>query len=92
MLDLAKDWSDDRFPPNVLGLPLLRTQLANYLLFRGQVYGMPASKGWRKLRGHTRLKDLIQGVSFIDGEKEHTLKESKLQRSSENNSPKETAA
>jgi len=51
-----------------------------------------ASKGWRKLRGHTHLKDLIQGVRFIDGENEHTRNEKKLQRSSENNSPKETAA
>jgi putative transposase len=51
-----------------------------------------ASKGWRKLRGHTHLKDLIQGVRFIDGENENTLNETKQQRSSENNSPKETAA
>jgi putative transposase len=51
-----------------------------------------ASKGWRKLRGHTHLKDLIQGVRFIDGENENTRDEKKLQRSSENNSPKETAA
>ena len=51
-----------------------------------------ASKGWRKLRGHTHLKDLIQGVHFIDGENENTRDEKKLQRSSENNSPKETAA
>jgi hypothetical protein len=51
-----------------------------------------ASKGWRKLRGHTHLKDLLQGVRFIDGENEHTRDEKKLQRSSENNSPKETAA
>jgi hypothetical protein len=51
-----------------------------------------ASKGWRKLRGHTHLKDLLQGVRFIDGENEHTRNEKKLQRSSENNSPKEAAA
>ena len=51
-----------------------------------------ASKGWRKLRGHTHLKDLLRGVRFIDGENEHTLKEKKLQRSSENNPSKETAA
>ena len=54
--------------------------------------GQSASKGWRKLRGHTHLKDLIQGVRFIDGENEHTLHEKKLQRSSENNPSKETAA
>ena len=51
-----------------------------------------ASKGWRKLRGHTHLKDLLQGVRFIDGENEHTLKEKKLQRSSETKPSKETAA
>ena len=51
-----------------------------------------ASKGWRKLRGHTHLKDLLRGVRFIDGENEHTLKENKLQRSSENSPSKETAA
>ena len=51
-----------------------------------------ASKGWRKLRGHTHLKDLLRGVRFIDGENEHRLKEKKLQRSSENNPSKEIAA
>jgi hypothetical protein len=51
-----------------------------------------AAKGWRKLRGHTHLKDLLRGVRFIDGENEHTLKEKKLQRSSETTSQKETAA
>ena len=51
-----------------------------------------AAQGWRKLRGHTHLKDLLRGVRFIDGENEHTLKEKKLQRSSENNPSKETAA
>ena len=51
-----------------------------------------AAKGWRKLRGHTHLKDLLQGVRFIDGENEHKLNEKKRQRSSENNSSKETAA
>ena len=51
-----------------------------------------ASRGWRKLRGHTHLKDLLRGVRFIDGQNEHTLKEQKLQRSSENNPSKETAA
>ena len=49
------------------------------------------TRGWRKLRGHTHLKDLLRGVRFIDGENEHTLKEKKLQRSSETTSPKETA-
>jgi len=51
-----------------------------------------ASKGWRKLRGHTHLKDLLRGVRFIDGENEHALKEKKLQRSSETKPSKETAA
>ena len=51
-----------------------------------------ASKGWRKLRGHTHLKDLLRGVRFIDGQNDHTLKEKKRQRSSENNPSKETVA
>ena len=34
-----------------------------------------ASKGWRKLRGHHHIPDLIQGVKFIDGVNEHQLKE-----------------
>lgn len=51
-----------------------------------------AAKGWRKLRGHTHLKDLLRGVRFIDGENEHTLNEKKLQRSAETTSSKETAA
>jgi putative transposase len=73
---------------------------ASRLLPPSSVGGVPclfklaqcASKGWRKLRGHTHLKDLLQGVRFIDGENKHTLKEKKLQRSSEINSSKETAA
>ena len=73
---------------------------ASRLLPPSSVGGVPclfklaqsASKGWRKLRGHTHLKDLLQGVRFIDGENEHTLKEKKLQRSSENNPSKEIAA
>ena len=51
-----------------------------------------AAKGWRKLRGHTHLKDLLRGVRFIDGENEHTRNEKKLQRSAETTSSKETAA
>ena len=34
-----------------------------------------ASKGWRKLRGHQHIPDLIRGVRFIDGVNEHHLKE-----------------
>ena len=34
-----------------------------------------ASKGWRKLRGHHHIPDLIRGVKFIDGVNEHQLKE-----------------
>jgi len=73
---------------------------ASRLLPPSSVGGVPclfklaqsASKGWRKLRGHTHLKDLLQGVRFIDGENEHTRNQKKLQRSSENNPTKETAA
>ena len=50
-----------------------------------------AAKGWRKLRGHTHLKDLLRGVRFIDGENEHTLNEKKLQRSAETTSSKTAA-
>jgi transposase-like protein len=34
-----------------------------------------ASKGWRKLRGHQHIPDLLRGVRFIDGVNEHHLKE-----------------
>jgi len=34
-----------------------------------------AEKGWRKLRGHQHLPDLIRGVKFIDGVNENLLKE-----------------
>jgi len=34
-----------------------------------------AEKGWRKLRGHQHIPDLIRGVRFIDGVNEHQLKE-----------------
>jgi hypothetical protein len=34
-----------------------------------------ASRGWRKLRGHQHIPDLIKGVNFIDGVNEQTLKE-----------------
>ena len=34
-----------------------------------------ASRGWRKLRGHQHMPDLIKGVNFIDGVNEQTLKE-----------------
>lgn len=37
-----------------------------------------ASKGWRKLRGHQHIPDLIRGVRFIDGINEHHLKEEEL--------------
>jgi transposase-like protein len=32
-----------------------------------------ASKGWRKLRGHHHIPDLIRGVKFIDGVNENQL-------------------
>ena len=34
-----------------------------------------ASKGWRKLRGHHHLPDLIQGVKFVDGVNENHCNE-----------------
>ena len=34
-----------------------------------------ASKGWRKLRGHHHIPDLIQGIKFIDGVNENHLKD-----------------
>ena len=33
-----------------------------------------ASKGWLELRGHHHIPDLMQGVRFIAGVNEHTLK------------------
>ena len=38
-----------------------------------------ASKGWRKLRGHKHIPDLIQGVRFIDGKNENNIKEDSSQ-------------
>ena len=40
--------------------------------------GMSAEKGWRKLRGFKRLADVINGIKFVDGVDEETVK---LQRS-----------
>jgi len=34
-----------------------------------------AAKGWRKLRGHQHIPDLIQGIRFIDGVNEHHVKQ-----------------
>ena len=34
-----------------------------------------ASKGWRKLRGHHHIPDLIRGIKFIDGVSENQLEE-----------------
>lgn len=34
-----------------------------------------AEKGWRKLRGHQHIPDLIQGIRFIDGVNEHHVKQ-----------------
>lgn len=36
--------------------------------------GLSAEKGWRKLRGFKRLADVINGVKFIDGIDEETVK------------------
>jgi putative transposase len=40
-----------------------------------------ASKGWRKLRGHQHIPDLIHGVKFIDGVNETHLKDEDLKAS-----------
>jgi putative transposase len=40
-----------------------------------------ASKGWRKLRGHQHIPDLIHGVKFIDGVNETHLKDEELKAS-----------
>lgn len=40
-----------------------------------------ASKGWRKLRGHQHIPDLLQGVRFIDGVNEHHFNEEELKPS-----------
>jgi len=34
-----------------------------------------AEKGWRKLRGHHHIPDLLRGIKFIDGVNENQLKE-----------------
>jgi hypothetical protein len=34
-----------------------------------------ASKGWRKLRGHQHIPDLLRGIKFIDGVSENQLEE-----------------
>lgn len=34
-----------------------------------------ASRGWRKLRGHQHIPELIRGIRFIDGINEQSLKE-----------------
>ena len=36
--------------------------------------GLSAEKGWRKLRGFRRLADVINGIKFIDGIDEETIK------------------
>jgi len=36
--------------------------------------GLSAEKGWRKLRGFRQLADVINGVKFIDGVNEETIK------------------
>jgi hypothetical protein len=36
--------------------------------------GLSAEKGWRKLRGFRQLADVVNGVKFIDGINEETIK------------------
>ena len=38
-----------------------------------------ASKGWRKLRGHKHIPDLIQGVRFVDGMNENDIRDDSSQ-------------
>ena len=40
-----------------------------------------AAKGWRKLRGHHHIQDLIRGVRFIDGINEHHITDEQLKPS-----------
>ncbi len=37
--------------------------------------GLSAEKGWRRLRGFKKLADVIDGVKFIDGIDEETVKQ-----------------
>ena len=43
-----------------------------------------ASKGWRKLRGHQHISDLIRGVRFIDGINEHLVQDDDVKPSQTN--------
>ena len=36
--------------------------------------GVGEEKGWQKLRGFRRLPDVVNGVKFIDGVDEETIK------------------
>ncbi len=36
-----------------------------------------AQKGWRKLRGHQHIPELMRGIRFIDGINEHSVNEQK---------------
>jgi transposase-like protein len=40
-----------------------------------------ASKGWRKLRGHQHIPDLVRGIKFIDGINENQLKQDDIKSS-----------
>jgi hypothetical protein len=40
-----------------------------------------ASNGWRKLRDHHHIPDLLRGIKFIDGVNEHHLKEEDVKHS-----------
>jgi putative transposase len=43
-----------------------------------------AAKGWRKLRGHQHIPELMRGIRFIDGINEHSVNE---QKNSNNKTP-----
>jgi hypothetical protein len=47
--------------------------IKNYQLKYRKATQYLCRKGWQKLRGFTRLADVINGVKFIDGIDEETL-------------------
>jgi transposase-like protein len=51
-----------------------------------------AAKGWRRLRGHHHIRDLIQGVRFIDGISELNLKDKESTAAKTRSTQTETVA
>ena len=50
-----------------------------------------ASKGWRKLRGHHHIPELLRGIKFIDGVNENHLKEEDVKQSQNRSIPTDIA-